>query len=364
MSIDLRNPLNEGTNYLKIWRERYSINEYPSKIISNIFYRQYVMDSIWNTEIFNSFKLYSDTESSVLKAYQKIEKSYSKNAENYALNNRLDNLIKERVEIGGLNYNSYIPLLSKIDNKENEALEELEFSYLYWLLANKAIMMWASFGRNGYDQLDSITKVSDVIIKLNEPLTYKNSLNIFGNLLVSKFMEINYTPLKPILMNTYQEDFLTGVQAYQNRNYENAVYFLEKSMTALNYADLSPEIKKDTYETGYFNLGGAKKESSDFAGAIECYKKALDSDPARPEFQRGFEYLRICCFELNTEQSLRTAIKYLDICTRYYPKDEVAYMNKGIAYINLGEPKNAFQEFRSAQNLGNQDAQTFINDYC
>lgn len=364
MSIDLRNPLNEGINYLKIWRERYSISEYPSKIILNIFYRQYAMDSIWNTEIFNSFKFYSGTESSILKAYQKIEKSYSKNAENYVLNNRLDNLIKEGVEIGGLDYNFFIPLLSKINNKENGALEELEFSYLYWLLANKAVMMWASFGRNGYGQLDSISKVTDVIIKLNDPLTYKNSLNIFGNLLVSKFMETNYTPLKPILMNTYEEDFLTGVQAYQNRNYENAIYFFEKSMTALKYANLSQEIKKDTYETGYLNLANAKKENSDFVGAIECFKKAFDSNPGRPEFEKGYAYFGKCCFELNTEQSLRTAIKYLDICTQYFPENEVAYMNKGIAYIGLNEPNNALQEFRSAQNLGNSDAQSFINDYC
>lgn len=364
MSIDLTNPLNDGIKYLKLWRERYSSTEYPSKIALNIFYRQYAMDFIWDMQIANSFEKYKNSETDLLTAYRKIETKYSESAEKFIGDNRLINLMKEGVEIGGLNYNSLSSLVSKAEKEDNKAIEELEFTYLYWLLANKANIMWASYGRLGYNEIESITKVTDAIIKINEPLNYKNSLNIFGNLIVSKFMDKNYVPLNPLFMNNYEEDYISGVEAYQNGNYQNAIYFLEKSMSAVKYAGLPKEIEKETIETGYYNLGNAKKETSDFAGAIECYKKALDSNPSFPAFEKGYGYLQQCCFEINTQESLQTAVKYLNICTKYFPKNEVAFMNKGIAYINLNDVNNARLAFESAKTLGNEDAQEFINDYC
>ncbi|WP_179367702.1 tetratricopeptide repeat protein [Winogradskyella forsetii] len=364
MSIDLTNPLQDGINYLKKWRDRYSTKEYPSKIVLNIFYRQYAMDSIWDMQIANSFEKLANTEVDLLEAFKKIETEYSASAENFTSNNRLINLIKEGVEIGGLNYNSLLPLILKAEKEDNTAIEELEFTYLYWFLANKSTMMWSAYGRIGHNNLDSVTKVTNAIIKINKPFTYKNSLNIFGNLIVSKFMEEKYVPLKPLFMNNYEDDFLSGIQAYQNGNYQNAIYFLEKSMSAVKFAGLTKEIEKETIETGYYNLGNAKKETSDFAGAIECYKKALNSNPSFPAFEKGYGYLQQCCFEINTQESLKTAVEYLNVCTKYFPNNEVAFINKGIALINLNDINNARIAFQSAKALGNEDAQEFINDYC
>ena len=364
MSIDLTNPLNDGINYLKKWRDRYSNFEYPSKIVLNIFYRQYAMDSIWDMQITNSFEDLSNSEIDLQEAFKKIENEYSSSAENFTSNNRLINLIKEGVEIGGLNYHSLLPLISRAENEDNEAVEELEFTYLYWLLANKSTIMWSAYGRIGHSTLESVTKVTNAIIKINEPFTYKNSLNIFGNLIVSKFMDEKYVPLKPLFMNNYEDDFLSGIEAYQNGNYQNAIYFLEKSMSAVKSAGLTKEIEKETIETGYYNLGNAKKETSDFAGAIKCYKIALNLNPSFPPFEKGYGYLQQCCFEINSQESLKTAVEYLNICTRYFPNNDVAFINKGIAYVNLNDIYNARKAFESAVLLGNNDARSFINDYC
>lgn len=46
--IDLTYALNEGTSNLIKWRNRYSPQEYPQKIVLNIFYRRYTMSRIWN----------------------------------------------------------------------------------------------------------------------------------------------------------------------------------------------------------------------------------------------------------------------------------------------------------------------------
>jgi tetratricopeptide (TPR) repeat protein len=363
MSIDLNNPLNEGITQLKKWRDRYSNKEYPSKIILNIFYRQYIMDSIWEIQIINSFDKLANSEIEIIESFKKIENQYSINAQKFNSGNRLINLMKESVEIGGLNYNSLLPLIEKAENEDNKAIEELEFTYLFWLLANKTSIMWSSFGRIGLTKFESVTKITGKIIKINESFTYKNTLAIFGNLIVSKFLETTYTPLKPIFMNNHEEEFLSGIEAYNNANYENAIYFLEKSILSIESAGFDNNTKKDITEISYYNLGNSKKEVDDFTGAIEYYKKALDSNPSRPEFEKIFLFLQECCFKINTKESLKIAVEYLNICTKYYPENVNAFMNKGIAYYNLKDNTNAKTAFKIAKRLGNQDAQQFI-DHC
>jgi tetratricopeptide (TPR) repeat protein len=165
-------------------------------------------------------------------------------------------------------------------------------------------------------------------------------------------------------MNNFENDYLSGVKAYQDGNYKNAIYFFEKAISASQFAGLSEEFERDSMETGYCNLGNAKKEVSDFNGAIECYKIVLNSNPGRPEYQRLYINLAECCFEIDDATSMKTAIRYLNICTNYFPNNQVALMNKGIAYIKLNDPYNGRLALESAKSLGNKDAQRLINDFC
>ncbi|MCF6212790.1 MAG: hypothetical protein L3J45_02070 [Flavobacteriaceae bacterium] len=164
-------------------------------------------------------------------------------------------------------------------------------------------------------------------------------------------------------MNNYYEDYMSGVKAYQECSYENSIYFFEKALSVLKFAGLDKETENDTYETGYYNLGNAKKEVSDYAGAIECYKKTIDSNPSRADLEKIYDSLRECCFINYTDMSLKTAVKYLNICTKYFPKNQEAFINKGIAYANLKDDYNSRIAFETAKKLGNKDAQGFINKY-
>ncbi|MGB8193193.1 MAG: hypothetical protein WCF67_14790 [Chitinophagaceae bacterium] len=74
MRIDLTQPFSEGVNNLITWRARYSKFEYPFKVVQNIFYRQYTMNSIWASQLDNAFEKLKGTETDIIKAFQKIEK--------------------------------------------------------------------------------------------------------------------------------------------------------------------------------------------------------------------------------------------------------------------------------------------------
>ena len=196
MRIDLTNTYVDGVNNLKTWRNRYLKSEYPFKIVQNIFYRQYTMNSIWESQIDNSFDNFSNTENDVLTAFQKLELEYSNASVNFTSGNRLIDLMNLKEDVGGLNYKNNISLISNGRDGDNKAIEELEFTYIYYLLGNKSALMWAAYGRTGYLRLDAIAQVTGAVIEFPQPITYNNIIGgIFSQLGLANAMNKLYTPL-------------------------------------------------------------------------------------------------------------------------------------------------------------------------
>lgn len=195
MRIDLTNPFNEGLNNIKTWRSRYSKTEYPSKLVLNIFYRQYTMNSIWNSQLDNSFEKFKGTETDILKAFQKIENEYSNASQQFTVGNTLLDLMNKKEDVGGLNYANNIPLITRAQSGDNAAIEELEFTYLYYLLCNKATIMWAAFGRKGFSRIDAIAQVTGAVIEYKQPFSYAGILGVLGQLGLSQKMNSLYSPL-------------------------------------------------------------------------------------------------------------------------------------------------------------------------
>jgi len=156
MQIDLKYPVTEGMNNLNNWRNRYSKSDYPFKAVQNIFYRQYTMNSIWDSQLQNSFLKFKNTETDVSIAYQKLEIEYSNASKAFAGGTTLIDLMNQQIDIGGINYKNSIALINESQNGDNKSTEELEFRYIYRLLSNKAVLMWAAFGHTGLSQNESI----------------------------------------------------------------------------------------------------------------------------------------------------------------------------------------------------------------
>jgi hypothetical protein len=195
MRLDLNNPYNEGMNNLRNWRARYTKTEYPFKVVLNIFFRQYSMNSIWLDQIDASFAKFKNTEANLIQAFQNLENAYSKVSEQYTVGNTLIDLMNQMNDIGGLNYRNNIPLINKGQSGDNKSIEELEFTYIYYLLCNKSTLMWAAYGRKGYSKLDAIAQITGVIIEYEKAIEYATILEILGKLGVSATMNKIYSPL-------------------------------------------------------------------------------------------------------------------------------------------------------------------------
>jgi superkiller protein 3 len=101
-----------------------------------------------------------------------------------------------------------------------------------------------------------------------------------------------------------------------NNTYEKGSYEL-----ALKYYEQAIAIDPD-YAAAYYNKGVAYDDLKDYCEAIRCYEKALAIDP-------NYAY---------------------------------AYYNMGIAYGNLGDTQKQIKNYRKAAQLGDEDAQKWLQD--
>src|SRR5262245_17410779 len=101
--VNLINPYNECINRLITWRNRYSGNEYPFKVVCNIFYRQYTMNSIWESQIDSSFEKYFNTEKEWMQPFEVLWSEYSYASRQFPPNILVE-LMNRHEDVGGLNY--------------------------------------------------------------------------------------------------------------------------------------------------------------------------------------------------------------------------------------------------------------------
>lgn len=154
---------------LQTWRNRYTKEEYPEKIVKNIFYRKHIMESIFPF-ILNQFDKGSQCNS-FEDNLNILQTKYSDESKTIAL--KLDDLIMTKGDLntGDCSYNSFLNDVRLASNGSNSKIEELEYAYVYYHLADESILCWAAFGGIGYSQRDAIGKLTGRILLEDKPIT-------------------------------------------------------------------------------------------------------------------------------------------------------------------------------------------------
>ena len=184
--------LTEGINNLCTWRNRYTSTEYPQKVVLNIFYRRYTMNKMWN-DLMNIID--QKSYNSFQEAAMTLEKLYSKTAVT-KVQPYLESWIKNNPDeiVGAIHYRDFIGLIQRVQMGSKPAKEELEFSYLHYLISDKATLAWAAFCATGISPLKAITEVSGAIIQ-PMPLNDYNTLTVgLGQLYTTRFLQDRYNP--------------------------------------------------------------------------------------------------------------------------------------------------------------------------
>ncbi len=187
-------------NELIAWRNRYSKYEYPEKVMINSFYGQHSVDFIWNS-IYEIFKNVEHTGKKVYFDFNKARDSINNNYRTAQLNDVrpvLLSLLEKKLNAGGLNFNKFSNLVLAARNKENKAIEDIEYTYIYYSLANEYLFTWAAYGLLGMTRYNAFIETTDFEINTEIMTNYENSLSLLGQYGTAQFLNKNFSPLSPL----------------------------------------------------------------------------------------------------------------------------------------------------------------------
>lgn len=179
----------EGVKNLQHWKQRYDEDEYPEKVVLNIFYRRLTMKRIWPQIL-----AYANCRKGALPyatALAQLQKLYSDEAMrvNPLLIDYLHSHASE--DMGGATF-EYYQQLAQYAMFSNEAKYNLETSYLFYMMSDQATLVWAAIAASGVEKVRAVTEVTGCIIQpmpLNDYATVSQGI---GQLAVSNYIQQRY----------------------------------------------------------------------------------------------------------------------------------------------------------------------------
>lgn len=202
MRIDLKHQYAEGVSNLQTWRNRYSETEYAEKVLLNVFYRKHTMNFMWS-EVQNAFQKQLFGGNKVLwnnfnEGFEKMMNLY----QNYSQKTQpiLLKLLSENgsQKVGSISFSEYRDKIIGANNGNHADIEEIEFTYLHYLLNDQLILMWSAFGGTGLSKIDALAQMSGVIIQEMDLSNYSTVEVVIGQLCTGPYLHQNYNPLPPL----------------------------------------------------------------------------------------------------------------------------------------------------------------------
>ncbi len=179
----------EGIKNLQKWQERYDSDEYPRKVVLNIFYRRLAMKRIWPQIL-----AYADGHHGVMsyeRAYKELQEIYAQEALNVnpILQKYLNSHPSE--DMGGATF-EYYQQLAEQANFMSQAMYSLETSYLFYMMSDCATLVWAAIAASGVDKVRAVAEVTGCIIQPMPLNAYTTISQGIGQLVVSNYIQQRY----------------------------------------------------------------------------------------------------------------------------------------------------------------------------
>lgn len=189
--IELRPALNEAMQNIQRWRNVYSTNIYPHKIVLNMMYRAYSTRIVYIAYLNDELPEFEDLTEATNYILEFYGSAAVKEVHPY-LENWITN--KPDEEVGTICFLRYDKLANLAEN-DYEKREELEFSYIFELLNDMSVLYYIALRLIGQTQVEAFAKLSDVVIEKIPNMDYTVTKQVLQQLLVARYLQNNYTPL-------------------------------------------------------------------------------------------------------------------------------------------------------------------------
>ncbi len=189
--LDLRPTLNEAMHNIQRWRNVYSSQVYPHKIVLNIMYRAYSTRVVYEAFLSDELPEFDN----FFEAAKFIQDFYG----SAAIKEVVPNLerwmkINPNENVGTVCTARYERLATMAET-DNDKKEELEFSYVFELINDFCVLYYIAFRLTGQSQVDAIKSISNFVIEEIPNMDYTLAKQALQQLIVARFMHENYNPL-------------------------------------------------------------------------------------------------------------------------------------------------------------------------
>lgn len=174
--------------------------------------------------------------------------------------------------------------------------------------------------------------------------------NVFGN---KSDQSKDQTSVDYIRVNLLAKLGEKNVEAEEYGDAINYIHEFFELMGRNSFPDLQHLI-----QPCYFNIALSYSNSGDNENAIKYWSKFIQSD--KTNFDSYFERLQ-SYLALN---KLNEALLDIDSALKLKPNRDDLYINKGIVFIKMGNKIEARKALSKAVEMGNNDAQKYIDNHC
>ncbi len=178
------------------------------------------------------------------------------------------------------------------------------------------------------------TKIFRKAIELYDKEEYKKAMTLFS-MAIDKGQNLDTSYYKRANSKIYTGDTL------------NAIKDLEKAV------EINPK-----YIKAHFNLGAMHYDISNYQESIDAYAKVIELDSTDSRAYYGRAASRNLLYDyMGAVDDCMNSIKYDE-------KNALAYLLRGILYLQIRRKDDACMDFRKAKELKYEDADKYIDEFC
>ena len=182
--IDLKSAFTEGVNNISTWRNRYTPQEYPHKVLINIMYRAYTMNFVWQDFENGKLPRFNNFNDAIIY----MERYYGQTATE-KVNANLLSWLRTRPNdyIGGCNYKFMEEVATDAERSASD-LKLMETSYFVHLLKDKMVLYYIAMRLAGKTDEGAIEALTNYQVQMTDKFNYTSAKNTFGELIVDNYL--------------------------------------------------------------------------------------------------------------------------------------------------------------------------------
>ena len=180
--FDIQAARDRKINKLKEWRDKYSRNEYPYKVILNMFYELFSIELMWgeiDSAFYPSLEQMTSNQFTTLALALGHIGEIKRGTQLLEVHQNLERFMENDKVVCGVKYSDFREMVREAKNGDNYKVVEIEYSYWFYCQYWEAILQWAAYGYLGYDKHSAFIEVTGGNVGGLKLDTYQDAMEFF-----------------------------------------------------------------------------------------------------------------------------------------------------------------------------------------